>query len=316
MPTEGQGILLNGLEGGNPLGFLASVGVLRVLSDAKRTPVRMAWELVAEGWRPRLYGFGDKSALVCKALLGALEGLSTSVFDIGKECESNKFPFDASQLRTALKIALNQPEAQGRREVDLLAGFGTDLPSDAKGGLFQCTELKMVRSGDSARQGMLSYAKSIHASIDYHKIERALFLIWDYQDEGCSLRWDPLDDQRYALRWRDPSKSTLVDGPATMMAANCLAVEALRCLPVMPVRNAVRTTGFHRKNRQRWFIWPIWKPPLGIDTVRSLLSLRILHETPIPRRALAARGIAEVFGALLNRPNQYYSNFAPALPIE
>ncbi|MCY4165772.1 MAG: hypothetical protein OXF03_06460 [Gammaproteobacteria bacterium] len=320
MPNERQGIALNGLDGSNPLGFLAAVGLLRTLSDIEHLPVRMAWRSLEEGWRPILYGLRGDRALLCKKLLEAIGAFSSAVLDIGKELdnnkESNKFPFDSRRFRAALKSAADQPRAEGRREIDLLAGLGTDLPLDKKGGLFRCTELKMVRSGDSNRQGMLWYAKSIQANVDERMIERALFFSWDYKDEGYSLRWDPLEDQRYALRWRDPKKSTLADGPATMMAANCLAVEALRCFPVMPSGDSVQTTGFLKKGRQKRFIWPIWMPPLDIEIVRSLLSFPLLHKTPLPRAELAAKGIADAYSALLNRPNKYYSNFAPALPIE
>ena len=143
-----------------------------------------------------------------------------------------------------------------------------------------------------------------------------MFHDWDYQDEGYSLRWDPIEDQAYALRWRDPSKSRLANGPGTMAAANYLAVEALRCFPVFPIGNSASTTGFHNEHHQKLFKWPIWMPFVGIDTVRSLLSLPDLRDCPLPRSRFAARGIAEVFGVRLVRPNQYYSNFAPALPIQ
>ena len=156
----------------------------------------------------------------------------------------------------------------------------------------------------------LRYAKAIREQVEQHTIERTLFADWEYRDKGYSLRWDPIEDQRYALRWGDPSKLKLTEN-----AANCLAFEALRCLPCVPMGTKAYTTGFRELERLKEFIWPIWTPLVSAETVRSLLSLRELHATPLPRTELEARGIQEVYGAAVIRPNQYYSNFAPAQPV-
>ena len=318
MPSEDEGLVLSGLDGSNPLGFLAAVGVLRVLSDANSCTVRLAWTRTGEGWRPLLAGTGGDQYGVCEALLKVLREGATAIFDIGRECkdtkESNKFPFGAARLVQALEAARARASAADRRDVDLLAAFGTESYPD-KRGEFQCTGFKMVRSGDANRQGMLFYAKANCEKVEVRDIERALFLAWDYRDAGYSLRWDPIEDQPYALRWRDPGKSSLADGPGTMIAANCLAMEGLRCFPVVPVGKRAYTTGLQEDRRQKRFVWPIWTPLLAIDTVRSLLSLQDLQETPLRRSALNARGIEETFGVRVVRPNQYYSNFAPALPL-
>lgn len=315
--SSDPGLLLNGLDGSNPLGFLAAVGVLQVVSDSKKT-ARMQWVFAADGWRPLLTGCGSSQDEFCMVLHTSLSEASTAVFDIGKTQQgsrhSNKFPFAADRFVDALKAAIVRTRAEDRREVDLLAAFGMELHPD-KQAVFQCTRFKMVRSGDANSQGMLFYAKALREGLDRRMLERTLFDAWDYEDEAYSLRWDPIEDQRYALRWRDPSKSDTTDGPGTMIAANCLAVEALRCFPVMPEGARACTTGFHDAQRRTTFVWPIWTAPLAVETVRSLLSLPDLDRTPLDRTTLAARGVDEIYGVFLVRPNQYYSNFAPALPI-
>lgn len=321
--SSGPGLMLNGLDGSNPLGFLAAVGVLQVVSDSNKT-ARMQWVFAADGWRPMLTGSGSSRDEFCVVLHTSLSEASTAIFDIGKtqqgSRQSNKFPFAADRFVDALKAAIVRTHAEDRREVDMLAAFGMELHPD-KQAVFQCTRFKMVRSGDSNSQGMLFYAKALRDGLDRRMLQRTLFDAWDYGDEGYRLRWDPIEDQRYALRWRDPSpgrgpsKSGATDGPGTMIAANCLAVEALRCFPVMPEGARARTTGFHNVQSRTTFVWPIWTVPLAVETVRSLLSLSDLEKTPLDRSALVARGVDEVYGVPLVRPNQYYSNFAPALPI-
>ena len=315
MPKSNEpGLLLSGLDGGNPLGFLAAVGTLRILSDGRdgeADKVRMGWVTTPAGWRPLLAGCGESRAHLCDALYRSLKSASNEIFDIGKVCqdtkESNKFPFDADIFAQALRASSGSKSE--RRDADFLAGFGTELYPDAKTREFQCTSFKMVRSGDSSGQGMLLYAKTIREQVDQRTIERTLFADWEYRDTGYSLRWDPIEDQRYALRWADPSKLKVTEN-----AANCLAFEALRCLPCVPIGTKARTTGFRESARRKTFAWPIWTPLVSLEIVRSLLSLRDLHTNPLSLNELEARGVQEVYSAAVIQPNQYYSNFAPPEP--
>ena len=325
--SDVPGLLLGGLDGGNPLGFLAAVGTLLVLGDRRDCPdntARLGWKDTSEGWRPVLVGCGADEGEICAAAYRMLTGVSDVILDIGKYTAYddrkkknegvNKFPFGADRFAAVLDDSTDRgPER--RRDADFLAGFGTEIHPDRQTGDFQCTGFKMVRSGDAKRQGMLHYAKMIRQSVDDHAIKRTLFERWDYADGGYSLRWDPIENQAYALRWRDPSKSTLADGPGTMIAANCLAFEALRLMPCVAVGTKARTTGFQELGRRRRFVWPIWTPCVNAETLRSMLSLRALHQIPLDRFALDARGIREVYGAWVIRPNKYYSNFASAEPI-
>ena len=329
---DDQGLLLSGLDGSNPLGFLAAVGALCILGDAFAGSARLGWRSVHGSWRPLLAGCGSDERELCDAVLQKLKDAPTDIFDIGrengngKESEesresrkskaSNKFPFAHDRFVRELKARQDKACPSGRRDVDFLAGFGTELYPDAKKGEFQETRFRMVRAGDSNRQGMLFYAKAIREGIGHRHIERTLFQPWDYRDEGYSLRWDPIEDQAYALRWKDPSRSNLADGPGTMLAANRLAVESLRCFPTFAVGRRVHTTAFHRdEGRGFRFVWPIWTSMVDVETLRSLVALRDLHESPLPRPALLAKGIEEVYCARRVQPNQYYSNFAPAQPL-
>ncbi|MXW80877.1 MAG: hypothetical protein F4Z57_18210 [Gemmatimonadetes bacterium] len=200
-----------------------------------------------------------------------------------------------------------------RRDADFLSSFGTELYPDERNGQFQDSRFRMVRSGDSAGQGLPFYAKEMRKKVGIDHIQRTLFHAWDYQDTGYSLRWDPIEDQRYALRWRDPSKLS----QGTMLAANSLVIEALQWFPViMPVGNQAQTTGFQRVGRREfYFVWPIWTPMVGMETVRSLLALNDLHKEPVPRLSLVKRGIEEVYCSQRIQQNQYYSNFTVAVPV-
>ena len=230
-----------------------------------------------------------------------------TVFDV-----DNRMPFDAEKFFLKLRDVQSCSLIANRREADFLSSFGTELYPNEKNGQFQDSRFRMVRSGDSKGQGLPFYARKMRKDLRIDHVRRTLFNAWDYEDEGYSLRWDPIEDQRYALRWGDPSK--LKQG--TMLAANSLAIEALQWFPVvMPVGNQAQTTGFQRVGRREtYFVWPIWTPMVGMETVRSLLALDDLCKDPVPRLSLIKRGIEEVYRSQRIQQTQYYSNFLAAVP--
>ena len=298
-------LLLNGLDGSNPLGFLAAIGTAVVLQDVF-PKIRLGWKQIEDGWRPSLAGCGDDEQEFSEKLSEALKDASMTVFDV-----DNKMPFDAEKFSRKLRDVQCCSSIADRRDADFLSSFGTELYPDEKSGQFQDSRFRMVRSGDSAGQGLPFYAKKMRKKVSIYHIQRTLFYAWDYQDTGYSLRWDPIEDQRYALRWRDPSKSS----QGTMLAANNLAVEALQWFPVVPVGTQAQTTGFQRVGRREtYFVWPIWTPMVGMETVRSLLALDDLCKEPVPRSSLVKRGIEEVYRSQRIQQNQYYSNFLAAIP--
>ena len=300
------GLLLSGLDGSNPLGFLAAIGTAVVLQDVF-PEMRLGWEQTEGGWRPSLAGCGDDEQEFVEKLSAALKDASMTVFDV-----DNKMPFDAEKFSRKLRDVQGCSSIADRRDADFLSSLGTELYPDEKNGQFQDSRFRMVRSGDSAGQGLPFYAKAMRKKVGIDHIQRTLFHAWDYQDTGYSLRWDPIEDQRYALRWRDPSKSS----QGTMLAANSLAIEALQWFPVvMSAGNQAQTTGFQRVGRREtYFVWPIWTPMVGMETVRSLLALDDLYKEPVPRSSLVKRGIEEVYRSQRIQQTQYYSNFLVAVP--
>lgn len=307
---EGTELVLCGLDGSNPLGFLAAIGAATI-AERFSPGLRLGWKQTGRGWRPSIQHCGSDESAFSERILETLREAPTTVFDIDK-----KMPFDVDRFTGALREAREHSSIADRRNVDLLAAMGTELYPNKQSGQFQDSKFRMVRSGDSAGQGLPFYAKANLRNLSVERLNLALFGAWDYRDEGYSLRWDPIGDQRYALRWRDPSKSGLADGPGMMLAADSLATEALQWFPTLPVGRLAETTGFQRKSRREiYFVWPIWTPGVGVDIVRSLLMLPDLSQDPIDHMALARRGIHAVYRSQRIRQNQYYSNFLPAEPV-
>ena len=302
-------LLFTGLDGANPLAFLALLGV--GLTSQRFSPgTRISWIQADGSWRPRLHGFQGNTDDYLNSLHDTLAATSSSPFEIDK-----KLPYARDALRVAMKQSLLGADQENRRASDLLAGFGSDAHANEKD-VFLDTAFRMVRSGDSAGQGLSAYAIAIRRGLTLEHLRAALFLGWRYEDEGFSLRWDPLEDQRYALRWHDPSsQSNKKQSLRTVLGANALALEALALLPVQPQAHGIATTGFaHLERRRDFFTWPIWDTQISLDAIRSLLSLSDLAEKVPNRDALRARGIIDVYRSERIAPNQYYKNFTPAHP--
>ncbi|MFZ5543431.1 MAG: type I-G CRISPR-associated protein, Cas3-extension family [Pseudomonadota bacterium] len=303
-------LLLGGLDAANPLGFLTLLGTVSVVNKFEPN-VKAHWGPTPNGWRPVISGHGRGREAFVEAVTSTLAGFGSKPFDLDA-----KLPFQRKAFRAKLIDALKVVGPAERRTADLLAGMGSDAHSDETGA-FLDTALRMVRSGDSGGQGFPRYVLAVRSGLGANEIDSVLFSPWRYADDCSSLRWDPLEDQRYALRADDPSKnSNKRAGSRGVKAANALAAEALALLPVQPQSRGVVTTGFAISAlRDVAFTWPIWTQPCGVDVIRSLLAHVQLSQAEPDFRVLRALGVAEVLRAERVAPNVYYKNFAPARAV-
>ncbi len=305
------GLLMAGLDGANPLAFLAALGTLRGLTLAwPERQVRLSWTL-RDTWRPRLdTGGGPPSE---EETLDGLERFMElrpghDALEIG-----DNLPLPAEAFRghalSAAEAAAAAPDS--RAEADFIAAFGCDaVQSAGRKGQIQETALRTLGAGQTQ---FLKPMRDLAERTTREHLLRCLFAPWNREDSRLSLRWDPEDDRRYAHRWRDPTASG--EEPKTEWGANRLAFEALPLFPVMPVGSTAITTGFSgNRSRDTFLTWPVWDPGADLDTVRSLLALRGLQEAAPDHRQLAAMGIREVFRSQRIN-NGRYRNFTPSTPV-
>lgn len=259
-------IVLTGLDGSNPLAFLAALGTLAILDRVDNVDKpRMDWVRNGGAWRPRLYSnigneqFGSR-------LLAALSDVYTVTKKIWQT--NKKLPFSVTDFHNLSSKLAMDAEAHNRLAVDLVAAFGVDLFSNNKGE-FLDTALRMVRSGDSDGSGLPAYATWIieNTTIEHLRqlVDSSLPL-----DEGRSLRWDPAEHRTRALQWGDPSKENIL----SRRGLNRLALEALPLFPTVPVNAEAATVGFARNSDSygETFTWPIWTSPLPLSVIRSLCA--------------------------------------------
>lgn len=302
---------LVGLMGDNPLAFLASVGTLRTLSRVwPDRRVRMVWKATS-AWQPVLEVPGEcGEAEVMDALLGALARRIMVAEDLTIKPD---LPVTRERYirvaRYAVRRALGTVGNIDRRLADFCAAYGSEAYLERD--VIRDTAFRtMSGTGHQHFRGFMRKLLS-RMTVKEH-LRRALFELWTYSDPRPSMRWDPQDDRRYALRAINPADRN--QSPIqTVRGANRLAIEALPCFPTAPASGELRTRGFYRSGSRVTFCWPIWETPITIECLQSLLGhAEIIEERP-QQEVLRPLGVIEVFHSRRLTVGRF-RNFATGVP--
>lgn len=291
---------LDGLEPDNLLAFMALLGLLRALEEARPDwRARVFWTVGAPPLRPalRVPDAVDENEVVEAAAQG-LEKLA-ALHDFG-DLADLKMPRDiaAERLRAAAGRAGDEPYV-----ADLWAALVSDAVIDKE--KTKPTPLCLLGGG---RQRFMKSLSSIPNSGTLRKsgsgrnktevstaecLREALFAPWLRLDNTHSFRWDPHEDVRHALRWRAPTD----DKEPTQHGANRLAAIGLSVLTVVPQRGRAGEArlsvlcGVRNPNdRTPRFGWPIWRAPISLACIRALMG----HPGLESRETREALGVVEL----------------------
>ena len=382
-------IVLTGIDGANPLGFLSALGTLTALHAAGHGRVRLGWKR-SSTWQPVLTGLDetDRSfvawtvadALLCgdsvedeaedarkaaeqryNAARKALKGKFAEIKDrrltgkerkdaIAAEVAPLQIDVDRSrdEWRAALRKAVPSPElaigkhidctvqeyrenaiefmnsmASGdrnslnREPLDFLAAFASDACLLEKNRDTLVPTPFCFTTG-SGHQYFLDTVRQLMDKVDPERVRTTLFEPWPYRDEKLSMRWDPTEAQRYALRDRNPSD----DESRTVWMANLLAYRALVLFPSAPHGRRLITTAWSSRGstggEPTVFTWPIWQAPIDPHTLRFLLRLADLVADQSDNAVLHARSVLAAFRARrikVGSGANYKVSFSPSTRI-
>jgi hypothetical protein len=301
-------LVLTGLDGANPLGFLAALGVLNVLTDAapEGAAPRLAWTYQG-AWRP-VFSSGEDGltveALVKKVIADLATWKKEPAIELEYDGVRDLKPPPAT-YRAFLERLVVKAEPTRRRSVDLSAALGTDVAVDRSGNT-KPTALHFT----AGQQEFLSMVNELVKEIREEDVLEALVGPWRYARSLPVLKWDATVFREYALRAGDPSK----EEPTGVPGADWLAFRGLSFIRVAPRGRHIQTTGCFGEWKTGGFRWPLWSPALARETLRSVLAYPQLEQ--VPERARRARGIAVVFEARIRRSDQGgYGSFSPASVI-
>jgi hypothetical protein len=303
--------VLTGLDGSNPLAFMAALGTLRVISQSSGAAVRLSWR--EEGrWRPVLHlppGTADPVDAVMMDLRSWKHAPELSL-QYEKDGKSGKKVRDLKPRPEVFKKFLQKAlkEAAGqRRFADFAAAYGTDMARDGKGNT-KPTAFHFT----AGQQNFLEMVDQLAEGVKREHVEEALSGPWRYESELPVLRWDVSGERLYALLASDPAGEKAQGVPG----ADWLAFQALPLFPCFPEATLggtarVLTTAFEGHGKDFVFRWPLWTVPATLSTVRSLLA-GATHELSAEERR--ARGIAIVLESQCRRSDHGYGTFSAPVP--
>ncbi|MCC6622977.1 MAG: hypothetical protein IT385_17090 [Deltaproteobacteria bacterium] len=289
-------LILAGLDGSNPLGFLAALGVLEATTARG---ARLAWRDVGV-WRPVLISpIEDIDALIVALdadRRACIEDPALSL-EYGGTYDLKPPP---GVFRGFLERLLADAAPHARRSVDWAAAFATDVAVDNNGNT-KPTALHFT----AGNQVWLEMVRRLSEEVTPDDLREALVGPWRYERKLPVLSWDATVSRDYALRATNPA----LEKKAGVPGADWLAVRGLPSLAVVPRGTQVATPGCTGEWKTGRFTWPLWTVPLGLDLVRSTLRLADLDS----ERVREARGIGIVFESGIRRSDQGgYGTFTPA----
>jgi len=302
-------IMLGGIEGQNPHGFMAAVGLLNLLTISQEEGLgeaRLSWR--RDGyWRPVFHTAQeiDKAGLVV-AVLRAIanagapyrmgeEQLQANVRWNPERKDGKKNGYSNEEYKAIQERAvrgLHDPENSrvARARADFAAAIARPHPDEGP------HRSNFALNDGASHQNFLGVMEGLHTLVREGNpkeisrlIEETLFEPWRYGDQKMSFRWGPQENRKSAYIGR------LTEGARTMHGANLLGIYALPLLPSFVVgRGSTTTRLFRDHNHLRW---PIWTPPLGAEVLQTVFGLPVLYQAEPPRQTLLNMGIREVFEA-------------------
>lgn len=307
--------LLGGLDGGNPLGFMAALGTLQALAELSSSSDRPSLVWRNEGiWLPELCTTLNRDELaqvLAEDVLSWHDDPSLALKYPKKE-GNDKLAHDLKpkpeEFRRYLQSLLDSERPRRLRALTYASAFGTEVALDNNGNV-KPTALHFT-AGQQELLGMItqlvSGAKG-SPGVGPADFEEALWGPWRYQRPLPVLGWDATSSRDYALRASDPSTDKKVGVPA----ADWLAFRGLAMLPVAPSGGRIITPCCYGGWKDGHFQWPLWTVAIPADVVRCLVGRDGLESiAPAERRAI---GIGIFYRCRIRRSDQGgYGSFTPA----
>jgi len=296
-----------GINGANPLGFLAALGAFRATQEiSTASTIYLSWRPSGGSWQPVLhtstFGTTERWIDALHSYLSAQANHPALTIAYNPKMPPAAFRAYAQKAQQSWLADSNDTWAS------FAAAFGSDGVVDDR----NLTEDTAFRTMSGAgHQHFLLFMNELARDTSSAQLQEAVLGPWRYRDTQFSMRWDPEDDRRYSLRWQNPS----TDPARNVRGANRLAIEALPLFPTMPTTKQLATTGFiGRKSNDTFWTWPIWTHPITVDTCRSLFAHVELAKREPQLANLLPLGITAIFRSQRITIGKF-RNFTPAQAI-
>jgi hypothetical protein len=294
-------IKLAGVQGSSPLGFLAALGIVRVIPCARLSfSDDGSYQAFVDG-----LGQDDLVRLVTADAVAAADKSAPWRFTYTKAATKKQGPKEVADLKPPpddfekfLAACIKDWLAGNDERAAYAAAYATDVAVDGNGNT-KPTAFHFT----AAHQTFLGAVESIRASVDEEWVMTSLF---DGHSErpGSNLRWDPGAERNRALMASNPSTDgTRVDAPLEW-----LAFRGLPLLPSFPRGSRIITTGVIGQGDDMTFTWPLWSVPASRQTIRSTVQL----DWSGAARERSARGVFAICSSGIRRTREGFGNFGPS----
>lgn len=274
-------ITLPGIDGREPLGFFAGLGILRIIETID-PEVRLGWKEAGARWIAELARQRPDIDIdsVATTLAEALKILASNhangitlgydTIDIPHEVFSTTLADAVARWTTTTGGDANQTERpwriQTRIAPALLGAFANEAARSSSKSLANATRTPLSFSNGQSGRNLLKDFRTAAGLSTPSRIRDTLYGTATGH-QVPSLNWHHTDYRPAAYRWDDPG----LDKPKSDPGINALAFVGLSFLPVIPTPEA-RVPGFESQGRKRTFSWPLWSPLLTLDRIASLLA--------------------------------------------
>ena len=240
---------LYGMIASSPIGYLAALGMLRVLAADRNLKVRLGWK---DGH-------------------GVIDGIDpdTAISELVANMEGREKAFEFNWADTARKVGPDEYRracgvaAGDLRALGFMAGWATD--TIVRNGQIAVTRMDMT----SGQQKLLRDLRGLAIKLTREHFVSAL-MGGPYEGQS-SFGLDPIAVRSHAHEHQAPTKSKAPGKPGLIW----LAFESIPIHPVVPVApNKPQTTGW-RMGREAAYVWPIWEGMLGLEEVSLLRALPV-----------------------------------------
>ena len=296
-----KGSHLTGLEGTNPLGFLAALGVQTTFED--------------EDIRPRLWWSDDVTPHAVVDDDFSVERIADQALSVAtrwKDCVSaNPRRLDGTRIPKGdeLKLAPDDTrtylgrscasETGGHLAAALVAEGSLDNNGVAKPSALYFT---------AGNQKFLNISRTILSAVTREELLMGLGGPWSYASRLPTLGWDVADDRIYALRADNPQEDKKLTNPGP----EALAILGLSRHPVFAGRDRTLTQGCSGSWKDGYYSWPLWRKPATPNAVKSLLAHAYDHTAESRLGWYPSWSISSILRSPIRRSGQGgYGTFGP-----
>lgn len=289
---------LPGLDGTNPLGFLAALGV-QIAFIMKQKGPKLWW---SESVVPHAIVDGDYTVdCIVEQVMDVIPQWKNSR-TVNPELDGSAMPrgddlkLSSDHIRAYLDTSSN--DVAGELSTALVAEGSLDKQGSAKPSDLYFT---------AGQQKFLDIVRQILSGVSAEDIRTGLLGRWKYESELPSLGWDIIDDRMYALRARDPSSEKKLTNPGP----EALAVLGLSTHKVVANKDRTVTRGCSGTWKSGTYSWPIWGRPASFYAVQSLL-MHADYSDKTRHDWFGSWGITKILESRIKRSSQGgYGTFGP-----